>query len=42
MLHLIVFIVIVSVVIRLITAPFRHGYRRRHYGYGDGFYNPYR
>jgi hypothetical protein len=42
MLHLIVFLVIVSVIVRLVTAPFRHGYRRRYYGYNDGYYNPYR
>ena len=39
MLHLLALIVIVSLVIRLVVAPFRY---RRHYGYGDGFYNPYR
>lgn len=42
MLHLIVFLVIVSIVIRLVTAPLRLGYRRRYDGYGDGYYNPYR
>jgi hypothetical protein len=40
---LILFVVFVSVVMRLITAPFRYRYwRRRGYcGYGDPYYNPY-
>jgi hypothetical protein len=44
MLHLLVLILIVSAIVRLITLPFRFGYRRRYfgYGYGDRFYNPYR
>lgn len=37
MIHLILFIVLISVVLRLITLPFRLGRRRRFYG--D---NPYR
>jgi hypothetical protein len=44
MIHLILFIVLISVVVRLISAPFRYGYRYRRgwYGYGDRYYNPYR
>ena len=42
MLHLLILILIVSAVIRLITAPFRYCYRRRHFGFGDPYYNPYR
>lgn len=42
MLHLLILILIVSAVIRLITAPFRLGYRRRYFGYGDPYYSPYR
>jgi hypothetical protein len=43
MLHLLLLILIVSAVVRLITRPFRYGYRRRHFGYyGDAYYNPYR
>ena len=42
MLHLLILILIVSAVIRLITAPFRFGNRHRYFGYGDPYYNPYR
>jgi hypothetical protein len=35
---LILLVVIVSAVVRLLTAPFRYGYRHR--GYGP-YYNPY-
>ena len=42
MLHLLILILIVSAVIRLITAPFRFGHRHRYFGYGDPYYNPYR
>jgi len=42
MIHLIILLIILSAVIRLVTAPFRYGYRRRFYGYGDPYYNPYR
>jgi len=42
MLHLILLIVIVSALVRLITFPFRYGYRRRYFGFGDPYYNPYR
>jgi asparagine N-glycosylation enzyme membrane subunit Stt3 len=35
-------IILVSIAVRLITLPFRYGYRhRRFYGY-DPYYNPYR
>jgi len=38
---LILLIVAVSAVVRMITAPFRYGYRhRRFFGY-DPYYNPY-
>ena len=42
MIHLLIFILIISAVIRLVTAPFRYGFRRRFSGYGDPSYNPYR
>jgi len=43
MIHLILAIVLISIVVRLITAPFRYGrrYRRGFYGYGNPYYNPY-
>jgi hypothetical protein len=40
MIHLIILLILISAVIRLVTAPFRFGYRRRFYG--DPYYNPYR
>ena len=37
----ILLIIVVAVAVRILTAPFRYGYRRRFYGY-DPYYNPYR
>jgi hypothetical protein len=34
-------LVLISAVVRIFTAPFRYGFRRRIYGY-DPYYNPYR
>ena len=43
MFHLIVLLIVISALVRLITLPFRYGFRRRHFGYyGDPYYNPYR
>jgi hypothetical protein len=41
-------VILVLVVVRILTAPFRYGrWHRRYYGYGrgwrgDGYWNPYR
>jgi hypothetical protein len=37
---LILLFVLVSAAIRIVTAPFRYGSRRRFFGY-DPYYNPY-
>jgi len=39
---LILLIVVVSVVVRMVTAPFRYGYRYRRFYGCDPYYNPYR
>ena len=41
MIHLIILLFLICAVIRLITRPFRYGYRHRYYGYRDPYYNPY-
>ena len=42
LLMMILLLVLISAVVRIFTAPFRYGFRRRRlYGY-DAYYNPYR
>jgi hypothetical protein len=39
---LVLLVVLVSAVVRIVTAPFRYGYRRRRWFGYDPYYNPYR